>query len=65
MAQNLGLHRESVTTSNDPEEMAKIEHRRRVWATCVIVDRWQVPPFNLSLAAAIHPDGHADASFSC
>jgi len=42
MAQNLGLHRESVATSNDPEEMAKIELKRRVWAVCVIFDRWSV-----------------------
>lgn len=40
MAQNLGLHRESVATSEDPEEMRRIELRRRVWAMCVIVDRW-------------------------
>jgi hypothetical protein len=40
MAQNLGLHRESVATSNDPEEMTKIELKRRVWAVCVIFDRW-------------------------
>jgi hypothetical protein len=36
----LGLHRESVATSNDPEEMTKIELKRRVWAVCVIFDRW-------------------------
>lgn len=40
MAQNLGLHRESVATSDDPDEMSKIELKRRVWAVCVIYDRW-------------------------
>lgn len=40
MAQNLGLHRESVVTSNDPKDLAKIELKRRIWAVCVIMDRW-------------------------
>jgi hypothetical protein len=40
MAQNLGLHRESVSMSNDHVEMAKIEVKRRLWAVCVIMDRW-------------------------
>ncbi|KAJ9116170.1 hypothetical protein QFC20_000850 [Naganishia adeliensis] len=40
MAQNLGLHRESVASSNDTEEMENIELRRRVWAACVLFDRW-------------------------
>lgn len=40
MAQLLGLHRESDASSESPEEMASIEMRRRVWAGCVIMDRW-------------------------
>ncbi|KAJ9110107.1 hypothetical protein QFC19_001778 [Naganishia cerealis] len=40
MAQNLGLHRESVASSQDTEEMENIELRRRVWAACVLFDRW-------------------------
>ncbi|KAJ9119172.1 hypothetical protein QFC22_003664 [Naganishia vaughanmartiniae] len=40
MAQNLGLHRESVASSQDTDEMENIELRRRVWAACVLFDRW-------------------------
>ncbi|WVQ95647.1 hypothetical protein IAU59_002745 [Kwoniella sp. CBS 9459] len=40
MAQDLGLHRESSLRATTTEDLAYVELRRRVWATCVIMDRW-------------------------
>lgn len=40
MAQDLGLHRESTIRAQTAEDLAFVELRRRVWATCVIMDRW-------------------------
>ncbi|WWC92343.1 uncharacterized protein L201_007298 [Kwoniella dendrophila CBS 6074] len=40
MAQDLGLHRESSLRASGPQDLAYVELRRRVWATCVIMDRW-------------------------
>ncbi|WVQ85801.1 hypothetical protein IAT38_007969 [Cryptococcus sp. DSM 104549] len=41
MAQDLGLHRESSHDANTPvEDLPYIELRRRIWACCVIMDRW-------------------------
>lgn len=40
MAQDLGLHRESTLRAQTAQDLAYIEVRRRVWATCVILDRW-------------------------
>ncbi|WRT70727.1 uncharacterized protein IL334_007725 [Kwoniella shivajii] len=40
MAQDLGLHRESAIRATGPKDLAYMELRRRVWATCVIMDRW-------------------------
>lgn len=40
MAQDLGLHRESTVRPQTAEDLAFVELRRRVWATCVIMDRW-------------------------
>jgi hypothetical protein len=40
MAQDLGLHRESALRAQTPQDLAYIELRRRVWTTCVILDRW-------------------------
>ncbi|WVQ63363.1 uncharacterized protein L199_001516 [Kwoniella botswanensis] len=40
MAQDLGLHRESALRAQGPQDLAYVELRRRVWATCVIMDRW-------------------------
>ncbi|WVW80799.1 hypothetical protein I302_102786 [Kwoniella bestiolae CBS 10118] len=40
MAQDLGLHRESSLRAQGPQDLAYVELRRRVWATCVIMDRW-------------------------
>jgi len=42
MAQDLGLHRESTVKPQTAEDLAFVELRRRVWATCVIMDRWCV-----------------------
>ena len=42
MAQDLGLHRESTIRTQTAEDLAFVELRRRVWATCVIMDRWCV-----------------------
>ncbi|WWC72610.1 uncharacterized protein I206_106572 [Kwoniella pini CBS 10737] len=40
MAQDLGLHRESAVRAIGPRDLEYVELRRRVWATCVIMDRW-------------------------
>lgn len=40
MAQDLGLHRESTIRAKTAEDLVFVELRRRVWATCVIMDRW-------------------------
>ncbi|KAI9637068.1 fungal-specific transcription factor domain-containing protein [Dioszegia hungarica] len=40
MAQDLGLHRESHVRAQTPKDLAYVELRRRIWATCVIMDRW-------------------------
>ncbi|WVR08635.1 hypothetical protein IAU60_005691 [Kwoniella sp. DSM 27419] len=40
MAQDLGLHRESSLRASTAQDLAYVELRRRVWATCVIMDRW-------------------------
>jgi hypothetical protein len=40
MAQDLGLHRESALRAQTAQDLAYIELRRRVWTTCVILDRW-------------------------
>ncbi|WVF68207.1 hypothetical protein IAT40_002972 [Kwoniella sp. CBS 6097] len=40
MAQDLGLHRESSLRATTTEDLSYVELRRRVWATCVIMDRW-------------------------
>ncbi|OCF33672.1 hypothetical protein I316_04746 [Kwoniella heveanensis BCC8398] len=40
MAQDLGLHRESSLRAITTEDLSYVELRRRVWATCVIMDRW-------------------------
>nr|XP_019000336.1 uncharacterized protein I203_07116 [Kwoniella mangroviensis CBS 8507]OCF63797.1 hypothetical protein I203_07116 [Kwoniella mangroviensis CBS 8507] len=40
MAQDLGLHRESAMRAQGAQDLAYVELRRRVWATCVIMDRW-------------------------
>ena len=39
MAQDLNLHRSEISKED-------METRRRVWATCVVVDRWSVNPFH-------------------
>lgn len=39
-AQDLGLHRESNLRAKSAEELAAVELRRRIWAACVILDRW-------------------------
>ena len=41
-AQDLGLHRESTlqAQAQTAQSLAQVELRRRVWATCVILDRW-------------------------
>lgn len=39
-AQDLGLHRESNLRAQTPQDLAYVELRRRVWAACVIFDRW-------------------------
>jgi hypothetical protein len=39
-AQDLGLHRESHVRAQTPKDLAYVELRRRIWATCVIMDRW-------------------------
>jgi hypothetical protein len=39
-AQDLGLHRESHLRAHTPKDLAYVELRRRIWATCVIMDRW-------------------------
>ncbi|KAL7422853.1 hypothetical protein Q5752_002149 [Cryptotrichosporon argae] len=40
MAQDLGLHRESSLKGQTAQDLVHVELRRRVWATCVILDRW-------------------------
>ncbi|ORY31213.1 fungal-specific transcription factor domain-domain-containing protein [Naematelia encephala] len=40
MAQDLGLHRESTLRAQTAQDLVYVELRRRVWATCVILDRW-------------------------
>nr|ODN90018.1 hypothetical protein L203_01936 [Cryptococcus depauperatus CBS 7841] len=40
MAQDLGLHRELSRRTESAQDLAFIELRRRVWSTCVIMDRW-------------------------
>jgi hypothetical protein len=40
MAQDLGLHREPALRPQTAQDLAYIELRRRVWTTCVILDRW-------------------------
>jgi hypothetical protein len=40
MAQDLGLHRETPASVQTAQDLAIVECRRRVWATCVILDRW-------------------------
>jgi len=39
-AQDLGLHRESTLQAQNVQDLAFVELRRRVWAACVILDRW-------------------------
>jgi hypothetical protein len=39
-AQDLGLHRESTLRAQTAQDLAYVELRRRVWAACVIFDRW-------------------------
>lgn len=39
-AQDLGLHRESTMRAQTAQDLAYVELRRRVWASCVIFDRW-------------------------
>ena len=39
-AQNLGLHRESDSTAEQQQDLQHIELKRRVWAGCLIADRW-------------------------
>ena len=34
------MHRESHLRAQTPQDLAVVELRRRVWATCVIMDRW-------------------------
>ncbi|KAL7412840.1 fungal-specific transcription factor domain-containing protein [Mrakia frigida] len=46
MAQDLGLHRDEITRTDDltefeqMEERAFLELKRRIWSACVIMDRW-------------------------
>lgn len=40
MAQDLGLHRETNLRVESTSDLAFVELRRRVWACCVILDRW-------------------------
>ncbi|EIW66297.1 hypothetical protein TREMEDRAFT_35093 [Tremella mesenterica DSM 1558] len=40
MAQDMGLHRESTQRAQTAQDLAFVELRRRVWAACVILDRW-------------------------
>jgi hypothetical protein len=40
MAQDLGLHRESNLQAKTAQDLVQVELRRRVWAACVIFDRW-------------------------
>ncbi|ODN82866.1 hypothetical protein L202_01126 [Cryptococcus amylolentus CBS 6039] len=40
MAQELGLHRELSHGTENTQDLELVELRRRVWAACVIMDRW-------------------------
>ncbi len=40
MAQDLGMHREGGQKIETAAQLARIELKRRVWACCVILDRW-------------------------
>jgi len=46
MAQDLGLHRDEITRTDDLSEFEQLEERaflelkRRIWSACVIMDRW-------------------------
>ncbi|WVQ70549.1 hypothetical protein IAR50_000068 [Cryptococcus sp. DSM 104548] len=40
MAQELGLHRELSHRTESAEDLEFVELRRRIWAACVIMDRW-------------------------
>jgi hypothetical protein len=47
MAQDLGLHRAEAVKSD-------VELRRRLWAACVISDRWSVPFFYVTAKRPAH-----------
>lgn len=49
MAQDLGLHRESTQSAQSALNLTNIEMRRRVWATCVILDRWYAAALGVPL----------------
>ncbi|ORX40990.1 fungal-specific transcription factor domain-domain-containing protein [Kockovaella imperatae] len=49
MAQDLGLHRESSSRAQTVRDLAFVELRRRVWATCVILDRWYAAALGIPL----------------
>ncbi|CAO3625636.1 unnamed protein product [Cunninghamella blakesleeana] len=57
MAQDLGLHR-SLTTANVPPE--KLEHRRRLWYSVYLTDRWCCSAMGRPLAIA---DSDCDTDF--
>jgi len=40
MAQDLGMHREGGQKVETAAQLARIELKRRIWACCVILDRW-------------------------
>ena len=54
MAQDLGLHRESATQPQSAEDLAFLELRRRVWASCVILDRWYGAALGVPLLIDVH-----------
>lgn len=44
MAQDIGLHRETPGTS-----LYDLEQRRRIWAGCIVVDRWMSASYGLPM----------------
>ena len=58
MAQDIGLHRE--TPSASPQEA---EQRRRIWAGCIIVDRWVSAAYGLPMTIDLADCDRACPSF--
>ena len=52
MAQDLGLHRAEVVKQD-------VETRRRVWAACVVTDRWYAAAFGQPLVSIIYAANHS------